>query len=141
MLPLPLLTLLALALLSLTILALPILTLTILTLLAFLVLTILILTVLLVTQLFFKLLLDWLAEDTDLLELQTKTAPDRTIDLMGASGAAMVGQPDTEAIRERESLLKWLNVALPFGAIMVIWLVVAMRRRARKQAFVASVQQ
>ena len=44
------------------------------------------------------------------------------------------------SIISRSTVLSYVNVVLPALAIAVIWVFAALRRRARKQSFLASVQ-
>ncbi len=84
-------------------------------------------------------LIDNLAEDKDLLALRNKKGADRTLRFAEASidGDAFQVREEAEATAER---WKWLNVVGPFLAIMALWALMAVRRRAAKQSFLASVQ-
>jgi hypothetical protein len=88
---------------------------------------------------FFVNLLDWLAEDEDLLALRNKINPEEVLsfvddDLQGSREDYLA------QVKSREKLLSNLNVIGPVAAIVAIWLVATLRRRARKQSFLASVQ-
>jgi len=91
---------------------------------------------------FFAQLLDWLSDDDDLVELQSRVAADRTMSLVD-SGAQPNSDPRNaeQALRSKTSWLIWLNVIVPclllslFG--VALWLV----RRNQKRAFLASLPQ
>jgi hypothetical protein len=42
------------------------------------------------------------------------------------------------AVARREKWVQWINIVLPGALILLVWLSVALRRRARKEAFLAS---
>lgn len=88
---------------------------------------------------FFGNMMDGLAEDRDLLALRNKTSPDRSIQFV-------TGSPDDDPeLREQQiaaaaNFWRWANIIGPCVAILVVWLVTGLRRRARKQSFLTSVQ-
>jgi len=86
---------------------------------------------------FFQNLVDWMAEDQDLLELRNKTSPDRRLRF---ATPELDQDPAVfaEQIKARGRLLGYLNVGLPVIAIIVIWVLASLRRRSRKQSFLSS---
>ena len=88
---------------------------------------------------FFGNLVDEIAGDSDLLALRNKSVPDRRINFVEGGIETDPAQLD-EQVRTAGDFWRWFNIVGPFGAIMVIWLVSGLRRRARKQSFLASVQ-
>jgi hypothetical protein len=93
----------------------------------------------LLVQVFFVNLLDWLAGDEDLLELRNLKLPDRALHFAPDQLQVERDQYLAETAR-RERLLTLLNWVGPPLAIFVLWLAATLRRRARKQSFLASVQ-
>lgn len=89
---------------------------------------------------FFGNLIDWLAEDQDLVDLRNKTSPDRRLKF--AEDDLSVGDPKrfAEQKKSRGRLLTYLNILFPVGAILAIWILASLFRRSRKQAFLTSVQ-
>lgn len=88
---------------------------------------------------FFAGMLDWLAEDRDLVALQSRSATDRTLRFVADTGATAADARATEkALRDKTSLLRWANVVLPTGLLTVLGFVVLIVRRAQKRSFLAS---
>ncbi|MEM7198674.1 MAG: Gldg family protein [Planctomycetota bacterium] len=84
-------------------------------------------------------LMDALGEDSDLLALRNKARPDRRMQFIERD-PRMGLEEQQQLVKSRTQWLQWLNIGGPFVAIMVIWLLFGMRRRARKASFLASVQ-
>ncbi|HEU4417452.1 MAG TPA: hypothetical protein VFT55_00860, partial [Planctomycetota bacterium] len=88
---------------------------------------------------FFEQLLDWIAEDSDLVALQARVPVDRTLKLLESEAT-----PNTDArlyeqsLRGRTSWLRGLNVVLPAGLLAAFGLCVFLVRRAQKRTFLAS---
>lgn len=85
---------------------------------------------------FFTQMLDWIAEDRDLADLQARVPVDRTMrfvdtDAMPGNDARIAEQ----AVRTATSWLRFLNVALPCGLLAAFGFVVWMVRRAQQRAF------
>lgn len=88
---------------------------------------------------FFVQLLDWIAEDRDLLELQSRVPIDRKLKFVTDESIAG-GDPRLaeQALRSKSAWLRWLNVLVPAGLLAVFGLLVMLVRRAQKQAFLAA---
>lgn len=88
---------------------------------------------------FFAQLLDWLAEDRDLIELQARVPVDRTLKLVEdqaiAGGDARVAE---QALRRKTTWLRAVNVVLPCALLAAFGFLVWSVRRAQKRAFLAS---
>ncbi|MCA8942678.1 MAG: hypothetical protein KDB80_08995, partial [Planctomycetes bacterium] len=80
-------------------------------------------------------LLDWLASDQDLFELRNKIGSDRTLRLFGDDEKGGDLQRYNERVRDKEFWLRTINIALPCGLLLVFGLVVFVRRRTAKRAF------
>lgn len=90
---------------------------------------------------FFSGMLDWLAEDRDLVALQSRSAGDRTLRFVPDTDAAAADARATEkALRVKTSLLRWSNILLPTGLLTLLGFVVLIVRRAQKQSFLASLR-
>jgi ABC-type uncharacterized transport system involved in gliding motility auxiliary subunit len=88
---------------------------------------------------FFAQLLDWLAEDRDLVELQSRSAVDRTLKFV--DGGAVPNADPRLAEQELRSKTFWLraiNLVLPGLLLAGLGLAVFLVRRAQKRAFLAS---
>jgi ABC-type uncharacterized transport system involved in gliding motility auxiliary subunit len=88
---------------------------------------------------FFAQLLDWLAEDRDLLELQSRVPVDRKLKFVDGDSIAG-GDPRLaeQTLRNQTTWLRWLNVLLPVGLLAVLGILVQLVRRAQKQSFLTS---
>lgn len=87
---------------------------------------------------FFTNMVDWLSEDEDLLALRNISPTNRSLNF--ASEGLESGSDEFLAdIKARERQLSFMVVGGPVVAILVVWLVAIVRRRARKQAFLSSV--
>ena len=88
---------------------------------------------------FFTNMVDWLAEDEDLLALRNISPTNRSLNF-----ASEDIESDNEQyladIKARERRLSLMVVAGPVAAIVVVWLIATVVRRSRKQAFLATVQ-
>lgn len=90
---------------------------------------------------FFAQMLDWLAEDRDLIALQSRSASDRTLRFVPDTGASAADARATEkALRDKTSLLRWSNILLPTGLLTLLGFVVLIVRRAQKRSFLASLR-
>jgi hypothetical protein len=89
---------------------------------------------------FFAQLLDWLAEDKDLVALQSKVATDRTLKLVDeARDPNADPRLNEQALRRTTTWLRTLNVVLPGALLATLGLVVFFVRRAQKRAFLSSI--
>jgi hypothetical protein len=92
---------------------------------------------------FYVNLLDWLAEDEDLMALTGKMPVARKIDYAGVDSFGAMGQADIaeleEAIKDRQWWMKSMAVGLPILLILFLWVVITLGRRTRKQQFLSSV--
>ena len=88
---------------------------------------------------FFAQLLDWLAEDRDLLALQSRSAIDRTLRFVDA-GTTPNADPRLaeQAVRSKTFWLRTINLLLPAAVLVALGLGVFLVRRAQKRAFLAS---
>ncbi len=90
---------------------------------------------------FFSGLLDWLSEDSDLMELTNKKTTERVLDY-GKSLSLRPGDSVEEMTRSQErkaTRLRLLTIAGPVGLVLAVWVIVFLRRRSQKEAFLASV--
>jgi ABC-type uncharacterized transport system involved in gliding motility auxiliary subunit len=88
---------------------------------------------------FFPQLLDWLAEDSDLVALQSKSAVDRTVKLLDADATPGADPRLTEqALRRKTTWLRTLNVLAPAALLAALGLAVFFVRRAQKRTFLTS---
>jgi len=88
---------------------------------------------------FFLQLLDWLAEDRDLLELQSRVPVDRKLQFLDAdSVAGGDARLAEQALRAKSTWLRAINVVVPVGLLALFGLLVLMVRRAQKRSFLAS---
>ena len=85
-------------------------------------------------------MLDWLSEDRDLVDLQSRRQSDRTLTLVDEQS---IGRRDPRAAEQRlrqvTNRLVLLNVLLPCGALLGFGVVLWMLRRNQKRAFLAKV--
>ncbi|MBL9080018.1 MAG: GldG family protein [Planctomycetes bacterium] len=88
---------------------------------------------------FFVALLDWLAEDRDLLELQSRVPVDRKLEFVDAeavpTGDARLAE---QALRRTTFWLVVANVAVPVVLLALFGFAVRLVRRAQKRSFHAS---
>lgn len=90
-------------------------------------------------QPFFLQLLDWLAEDKDLVELQSRSTTDRTLKFVDDTGATSSDPRLAEQkLRGKLAWLRGLNIVLPGALLVLLGLCVFTIRRAQKRAFLAS---
>lgn len=88
---------------------------------------------------FFAQLLDWLAEDKDLVALQSKVATDRSLKFVEPTTSPNADPRLAEqALRSKTSWLRALNVVVPGGLLAVLGLLVFFVRRAQKRAFLST---
>jgi ABC-type uncharacterized transport system involved in gliding motility auxiliary subunit len=88
---------------------------------------------------FFAQMLDWLSDDRDLVELQSRVPADRTLTLVEPSADSQEDARDAEqALRSKTNSLVVVNVALPCVLLLVFGLIVWRIRRNQKHAFLAS---
>lgn len=89
---------------------------------------------------FFAGMLDWLAEDRDLIALQSRVPTDRTLQFVEPNAdpiaAARTGE---QTLRTKTNWLVALNVLIPSGLLILFGLFVWLLRRAQKRSFLASV--
>ena len=90
---------------------------------------------------FFAQMLDWLAEDDDLVALQSKTANDRTLKFVDGDSVTGADPRQAEvALRNKVRVLRWTNIVLPGGLLALLGCVVLTVRRAQKRSFLASLR-
>lgn len=88
---------------------------------------------------FFAQLLDWLAEDRDLVELQSRSAVDRTLKFVdGGAGPNADPRLAEQAVRSKTFWLRTVNLVLPGLLLAGLGMLVFFVRRAQKRAFLAS---
>lgn len=88
---------------------------------------------------FFAQMLDWLSDDRDLVDLQSRVPADRTLALVEPSAKANEDPRDVEqALRSKTARLVALNVMLPCLLLLAFGLLVWRVRRNQKRAFLAS---
>jgi len=90
-------------------------------------------------ELFLGNLIDWLAEDQDLLALRKKVIEPRPIRFVEDDPAADRAEI-AAAVNATTNAVRWVNLVVPVGAMLMIWLLTGLQRRRRKQSFVASVE-
>jgi hypothetical protein len=88
---------------------------------------------------FFAMLLDWLAGDRDLVDLQSKVATDRTLKFVSTEAAPNADPRQGEQQLQRTTnWLRGLNVLVPVAVLTLLGFVVQSIRRAQKRAFLSS---
>ena len=88
---------------------------------------------------FFAQLLDWLAEDEDLVGLQSRTPTDRSMSFVAAEDTAGVDARDAEQrLRDKTRLLIVFNVVAPCALLAGFGLLVWCARRTQTRALLAS---
>lgn len=88
---------------------------------------------------FFVQLLDWIAEDSDLVALQARMPVDRTLKLVEEEATPTAdARLQEQSLRSKTSWLRGLNVVLPAGLLAVFGLCVFLVRRAQKRTFLTS---
>ena len=88
----------------------------------------------------FQNAVDWLALGTDLIELRNKRDVDRSLSFVGDELASTLSQDDRKKqIASKKAFLKALNIGLPVLLILGIGLIMWIKRRGEKSAFLASV--
>jgi ABC-type uncharacterized transport system involved in gliding motility auxiliary subunit len=88
---------------------------------------------------FFGQMLDWLAEDRDLVALQSRIPVDRTLTFVDTSGAPSTDPRKAEqALVSKTRWLRGLNIALPAVLLALFGFVVMAIRRAQKRSFLES---
>jgi hypothetical protein len=93
----------------------------------------------LLAQSFFLRLLDWLAEDSDLVALQSKSAVDRRLTLVdGDALPASDPRLAEQALRRKTTWLRAVNVLAPAMLLAALGLGVFFVRRAQKRTFLTS---
>ncbi len=89
---------------------------------------------------FFAQMLDWLAEDKDLVALQSKVATDRSMKLVADAGDPTADpRLQEQALRRKTTWLRTLNVVLPGALLAALGLCVYFVRRAQKRTFLTSI--
>ncbi|MFT4515552.1 MAG: ABC-type uncharacterized transport system involved in gliding motility auxiliary subunit [Planctomycetota bacterium] len=88
---------------------------------------------------FFAQMLDWLSDDRDLVDLQSRVPADRTLALVESTTKANEDPRDAEqALRSKTTRLVTLNVLVPCLLLLTFGLLVWRIRRNQKRAFLAS---
>jgi ABC-type uncharacterized transport system involved in gliding motility auxiliary subunit len=91
---------------------------------------------------FFVQMLDWLAEDRDLVDLQSRAQTDRTLKFVDSQGAITVDARQTEqAVASTTRWLRGLNIVVPALLLSLFGLAVTLARRAQKRSFLESLNQ
>lgn len=87
---------------------------------------------------FFQGLVDWLAQDRDLVELQSRVPVDRSLRFVEAPTS--MGDPieSERAVERKVAALQWFNVLLPVGLFGALGLFVWLSRRAQKKSFLSA---
>ena len=88
---------------------------------------------------FFLMMLDWLSQDADLVELQSRLPSDRTVALIDPS---LMGEDRRDTERRLRAARTWLvsaNVALPGLLLLGLGLGVLVVRRSQKRRFLESI--
>ena len=88
---------------------------------------------------FFTNLLDWLAEDSELVELQARATTDRALKFVDTMAAP--NQDPRLAEQRLASKTRWLrgiNIVVPGALLATFGLIVFLTRRAQKRAFLES---
>ncbi len=89
---------------------------------------------------FFLQLLDWLADDRDLVDLQSRVPTDRTLKLVAAEVDPIAQARNGEqAVRSKTTWLIAANVLVPSGLLVLFGLVLWLLRRAQKRTFLSSI--
>ncbi|MGE3174509.1 MAG: Gldg family protein [Planctomycetota bacterium] len=89
---------------------------------------------------FFLHMLDWLSQDSDLVELQSRIPIDRKLELIEPLADRAEDRRDTEKrLRTATNVLVTANVLAPAGVLLLLGLGVMTVRRAQKKAFLESV--
>ena len=90
-------------------------------------------------RVFWSQLLDWLAEDKDLVALQSRVPVDRTLKFVEAS-VVPAGDPRLaeQTLASKTRWLRGLNIVLPGALLALFGLLVLLARRAQKRAFLES---
>jgi ABC-type uncharacterized transport system involved in gliding motility auxiliary subunit len=89
---------------------------------------------------FFAQMLDWLAEDKDLVALQSKVATDRSLKLLEETRDPNADpRLHEQALRRKTTWLRTLNVVLPGALLAALGLGVYFVRRAQKRTFLSSI--
>lgn len=90
---------------------------------------------------FFSMLLDWLAQDRELVELQSRVPTDRTLTLVQPSTATRQDpRVEEQKLRTTTQLLLAANIVLPCLLLIAFGFLVFLWRNAQKRAFLHSVQ-
>ncbi|HEX5050207.1 MAG TPA: GldG family protein [Planctomycetota bacterium] len=88
---------------------------------------------------FFSQLLDWLAEDRDLVALQSRIPEDRTLKFVDTEATPnMDTRLSEQTLAGKTNLLVTLNVAVPCALLALFGLLIFGVRRAQKRSFLAS---
>jgi ABC-type uncharacterized transport system involved in gliding motility auxiliary subunit len=91
-------------------------------------------------QQFFLMLLDWLAQDADLLALQSRIPVDRKLELAPQRLDRVEDPRDVERhLNAKTTSLIWVNTLMPCVVLLSLGLAVLIVRRSQKRAFLASV--
>ena len=91
---------------------------------------------------FFSGLIDWLSEDSDLLELTNKKVAERILSYgksLSLSPTEKEADEYSQGQQRTATRLRVLVIAGPVLLILLIWLLATLQRRARKEQFLASV--
>ncbi|MCA8976982.1 MAG: hypothetical protein KDC98_19820, partial [Planctomycetes bacterium] len=87
---------------------------------------------------FFSNMLDWLAEDSDLVALQSRVPTDRTMKFVEDAPPGTDPRAVEQALSSKTSALRLLNILLPIVLLAVFGLLVFLLRRAQKRSFLES---
>lgn len=88
---------------------------------------------------FFNNLLDWLAEDRDLVALQSRATVDRTLKFVETPPPGTDPRVAEQALNRKTTWLRFFNIALPGVLLGLFGLLVFLLRRRQKRSFLESV--
>ena len=88
---------------------------------------------------FFSNLLDWLAEDQDLVALQSRATTDRTLKFVEDAAPNADPRVVEQQLATKMQVLKAANVVLPCLLLAAFGLLVFLFRRAQKRSFLESI--
>lgn len=89
---------------------------------------------------FWLSLLDWLAQDRDLLALQSRAPVDRALRFVEPEPGAVPGLEQERRVQRKIARVLWLNVLVPPALLALIGFGVFLLRRSQKRSFLESVQ-
>ena len=88
---------------------------------------------------FFSNMLDWLAEDRDLVELQARATTDRTMKFVDEPAPGADPRVVEKELADKTMVLRGFNIVAPILLLSVFGLVVFLMRRSQKRTFLETV--